>query len=1003
MTNRHITESSIGLAGRLSHIPYEISKAEDRGWQTTRNFAQDTRVFKELGLHKAWHPTPATADIQYLDTSAATPWQTSRSQQRWLLKNHPEARLGNEVIHDELGEACASPQIHGNLPWHPSLFAIGELTDISEPRQVSGAPLVAVATGEANDVLRLAKPSIEEWQWGEDESVSLRLADLEKEESALWEEEAAGAIRRLKCIVDSKRYDPTRWLVVQRDSGTHVFQPEYLRAPSSSQRSADGSPSRIAANPLFRLSKDQTGGNSHCDVSFNPGTRSNPPQLGIIDECGFWSVWDVTQIRVKTSRKPKISLTKCGHIEKGVLGHLPHGATGKAQWHKIMWIGRSNPLEESYASDFDEDSEVNQTQSVSPQVERSSTLLICNSKEVKILDLTSNKFLPNLDLVREGSLDFILDVHENPQDPQYVFILTSSRLLVVRVYSTPGQNWDELQKQGSIILSCPHFRNGYSQTLKLTVAPGVISPEKTTSLVYIYSSGCPWLDLFCVNMMKADPARVTLHSEAITPKVLQDATPGVALHTMYLHPLMVTLERSNTLTHSARTFAQQRVRFYQLVALKTDMTLVSSLYVSSALPIGQINPPDHKVNQPTDPNRERRKILKHTASRFVVPDDIATPGNSLRHSQSRTTAKGDNNYHSVSSAMRRSMRLFYEHLGTMFKDQAKGYIQSSDDEVFGSNPFDFVYITIEEGIEKGVLPATTLLQMMKNFRLPDDMSLASVEWGAEIDRLQHVDPDTRVLDLNQLQRHLTPLVTSSLQELYSSLLDMTAGIAYDSIGDDWTQVVRLAVFRKIACDLYLSNFGIVQHKAGFNEPQQSMDNMLIDSQQESRASSPISQSQESTTGSTTSKTEAPYEDPTMTLLRTYTGTGKYVPNKRLELLDKWELGANPTDYVFDLDRSKEETPGMQRRARQLARESRKRRRAETLLQNLKDREPTLPSTQPAPDKRFFPNQSSQPTGEYSQSQLMSDPLYTMSQPVAGTFGRRDDRPKKKVKKRKGGF
>ncbi|KAI0013260.1 hypothetical protein F4779DRAFT_564763 [Xylariaceae sp. FL0662B] len=1007
MTDRHTTESSIGLAGRLSHLPHELGKAEDRGWQTTRNFAQNTRVFKELGPRKALCPSASVAatDVQQPDTSATTAWQTSRRQRKWLLKNHPEARLGNQVIHDELEEAHASAQLHGEIPWHSSLFAIGELTDLSEPKKVTGAPLVAVATGEANDVLRLAKPNMEKWQWGDDSSVSLRLADLEKEESTLWREEAAGAIRRLKCIIDSKRYAPTRWLVVQRDSGTRVFQPEYHRAPTSSECNADEDPSRIAANPLFYLSKDQTGGNAHCDVSFNPGSRSNPPQLSIVDECGFWSVWDVTQIRVRSSRKPKISLSRCGHVEKGVLGRLPHGATGKAQWYKILWVGRPTPLEESYAFDFGEDFEATQTQGAFPQLERSSMLLMCNSKVVKIFDLTNNLFLTNLSLVREGSSDCILDVHENPGDPQYVFILTSSKLLVVRVFSAPGQKWNGLQKRWSVVLSCPHFRNNYDRSLKLAVAPGARSPGQTTSLVCIYSAGSPWLDVFCVNMMEADPARVTYHREAVIPKILQDATPDTALHTMCLHPVMVAVERFNISTQFARTCSEQRIRFYQLAVLKTNMAFVSTLCVSSALPVDQVNPLDHKVHQASNPTRERRKFLKHSAYRFVVPDDTAMPGYNLRHSENRTAANGNNYYPIVSSTIRRSIRLFYEHLGTIFKDQAKEHVQSSDEEVFGSNTFDFVHSTIEEGTQKEVMPATTLLQIMMNFRLPDDMSVASVEWDAEIKRLQHVDPSTTVLELHQAHGHLASLATSSLQELYSGLLDITASIAYDGEGNAWTQAIRSAVFRQMACDVYLSSFGIVHRKVDSNEPQRFVDNMLIDSQQESRASSsPISQSQGSTTGSTTSKTESPDEDPAMTLLRSYTGTGKFVPNKRLALLDQWELGANPADYVFDLDRSKEETPGMQKRARQLARESRKRRRAETLLQSLKEREPSLPSTQPALETRSFASKYSQPVGEHSQSQMvMSDSLQTMSQPVPGIFGRRDDRPKKKVKKRRGGF
>lgn len=161
----------------------------------------------------------------------------------------------------------------------------------------------------------------------------------------------------------------------------------------------------------------------------------------------------------------------------------------------------------------------------------------------------------------------------------------------------------------------------------------------------------------------------------------------------------------------------------------------------------------------------------------------------------------------------------------------------------------------------------------------------------------------------------------------------------------------------------------------------------------------------------------------MALLRSYTDSGRFVPKPQRpsELLDQWRLGTDPNAYVFDLDKEKEVTPGMQRKARRLARENRKRRRAETLGLQLAgsvsvSREPSLmpmpmpmPSTQPAPETttRFSQPRTQQPVATaaaYSQQQfapmpmLHSDPM-TMSQPVPGPFAQR---PKKRPK-RKGGF
>ncbi|KAI1373773.1 hypothetical protein F4677DRAFT_428241 [Hypoxylon crocopeplum] len=1008
MTDRQVTESSIGLAGRLSHLPYGLGKAEDRGWQSTRNFTQKTPVFKELGPPQIWVSTAGATGVQSPGSSASSAWQTTRKQKRWLLKAHPEARLGNECIHEPLLSSHSSSHLGGVEQWGSPLFAIGELTDASEPQRVSGAPLIAIATGEANDVLRLAKPSVEEWQWGDDESVSLLVPDMkEDDESVLFREDAVGPIRRLKIVVDSKRYDPTRWVVVQRDAGTRVFQPEYGRALTSSGYTTAERSSRIAVNPLFFLPKDWTGGNQHSDASFNPGVRSKPPQLGLIDECGFWTIWDITHTKVKSSRKPKVSLNKCGHIEKGVLSYLPSRGTGVAQWHRILWVGcPGNASEESQAFDLEDDADLPDMQGSFPQLVRSSTLLLCSPNRVRLLDLIKNSFLPDLPFVREGGRDCILDVHETPQDTQYVFVLTTLKLFVVRVFSSPGENWGETRKQWTIVLSISHLRDGFGRTLKLVVAPGARSPEQVTCLVYLYSNSNTRADIFYVAMLKSDPSRVTYHSEAVVVDALQRASADTQVQAMCLYPLPITLKRSSTPTQSASHLSMQQVRLYRLAALRTDMCLVSTLCASTlTLPVDQINRPDRKVGRIMDLSRERKRVLKHLSSRFVVLDDVTMDSGEGDHPQAIVKRADALSRRLV---IRRPIGLFYEHLSTVFGDKVKDYEEPAAVERFGSNPFDHVRRTAEQAVGTGTMPATTLLQMMENLRLPNNISLISTVWEVEIERLGHVNPSMILLSFDRPFNQITG-PTTSLQELYSALVSMTAVAHLSEEAQGWIQEARSMVFREIACDVYLSLFGLVHRQVDSNESQHSLardlDNMVIDSQQESVAGgSSRAQSEVSTANSKESTTETPQrEDPAMVLLRSYTGTGKFVSGKRTELLDKWKVGANPEDYVFDLDRNKEVTPGMERRAKQLARMSRKRRRAETLLQLPKDQELRLPATQPAPEIRLH-SQFSQPLAGFSQSQaMMSDPLQTMSQPMTGAFGRRDERPRKKAKKRKGGF
>ncbi|KAI5928269.1 RNA polymerase I-specific transcription initiation factor RRN6-like protein [Camillea tinctor] len=1012
MTERHILESSIGIAGRLSHLPYGTGKAEDCGWQSSRDFSQNAPIFKVFNSWKTWFP-PTEA----LDSHVATEslWNQSRRQQRWLLKNHPEARLGNEIIHEHILEEATLRHDHQEGPCHASHFAIGELTDTSDPQGSRGAPLLVTSAGIANDEVRFVKPALAEWRWDEEDGGALCLAERSGEEPALWVTDI-GPVCQLKSFVDLKRYDPTRWLVVQRCSGTRVFQPEYQRIPTTSTQNDSGEPSRIAPNPILYFSRDQTGGNSHSDVAFNPGTRSGPPQLGIIDERGFWSIWDITLTRIKSSRKPRSKLRKCGHIGKGVMERLPYRDTSVSQWHKILWVGcSSSRLDELQAFGFDQEEAEPPSQGAFSSLERSSMLLLCNSTLVRLLDTSTDSFLPDLSFLRPGSSECVLDIHANPQDPQCFFVLTTAKLFVVRVFSEEGEEWGKSEKKWTILLSSPHFRDIFDKTLKLTVTSGVRSFDQITTMVFVYSSGAPLLDLFCVRMMKKDLNRATCHHEVVNLAPFWGSSPDSTIQSMCLYPATVAIESSEYRSEFSRDLAEQRVQFYQLTMLKSDMSFTSTLCAASMLSVSEVVPPIYKVIQPTK-LVERKKLVKYLSSNFVVREDLAM----LEKTKLVSFEQQDANNNASRPEVQRSIKSFYEHLCTFFDEAYQmQHIASTQKDEFGTNPFDSVHLAVQEALEQGGMPSRTLLQIMQGFELPENFPGFMVDWVTELDWLRNLDPSIGVFDLNQPRATWMSSDTSSLYEIYSTVISLTRLPTADGDLSGSELNWRTAIACRTACDLYLSLYAVghlrpditdLQPSSFSSMPDQadSLDNMVIDSQSESyRESSLRSQSPASVTSSQVSRPEDTEEDPAMALLRSYTGTGKFVPKKASGLLDKWRVGASLEDYVFDLDRTTEKTPGMLRMARQLARESRKRRRAASLLQM--SQQPELPyiqpSTQPAPNTHFFSSQVSQPVGRSSQSQLLhSDPPHTMSQPLGGLFGQRSaERPKKKAKKRKGGF
>ena len=223
-----------------------------------------------------------------------------------------------------------------------------------------------------------------------------------------------------------------------------------------------------------------------------------------------------------------------------------------------------------------------------------------------------------------------------------------------------------------------------------------------------------------------------------------------------------------------------------------------------------------------------------------------------------------------------------------------------------------------------------------------------------------------------------------------------------------------AALREMACDLYLSSTGFYlqreirvngnptsQESAVLHETSSQNDIGLSNSQLYSGARMFQSEADSSHTPPTTATTTLDAEDAAMKMIRSYTGSGRFVLKKETELGALWKTGANPHDYKFDLDKEKEVTEGMQRREKKLARANRKRQRVGMLLE-LQERgrqqSESLPATQPVPGTSFM--QSSpvrQQHAPHGFSQGLSQ--MTMSQPITGSFAQR---PKKKVK-RKGGF
>ncbi|KAI1438618.1 hypothetical protein GGR50DRAFT_370837 [Xylaria sp. CBS 124048] len=975
---RRLLESAIGLAGRLWHIPYGTDKPENCGWQSSRNFVQNAPVFRALGPYRTWLPPEPEHVADLLRLPPRLSWKQRRKQKRWLVKSHPEASLGNPMVHDLLDEDASLPP-QQERSWHSCFFSLGELTDTSMER-TTGIPLAVTVTGSARNVLRLARLEQEQWTWHRVPNVAVRLSGAAVEKPALWLGDDVGPIHRVKCLVNLRPYSPTRWLAVQRDSGTTIFQPEYRKAPPVGSLEEDAS--CIAANPLFHLSREQTGGNTHADVSFNPGTRSKSPQLAIIDERGFWTVWDVRFTRLGLAHERVLRMRLCGHINHGVLEQLPDRDNSDTKWHKVLWVGSSEDSDILGSFELDDVTEDLGSQTTFSSALRSSSLLVYNSQRVRLFNLTTAGYLPDLVFRRPDSLDHILDV-QTTHNPQYFCVLTTSKLYFVRTYFKPGAELDKPLKMWTILFSTPHFRSCFDLSLKLSVTQG-FSPDRTGWLVFLYAPTNPWTEAFYFELSSTDPNKVRCQPNVTALGGIQDTILNSAIRNLHVNPIPIVAKAPERLSITGHNLVNKRIKLYQVVALRSDMSLVAGLcafLLSSSMEIGA---PDQKVSRRAKAERWRGSRPRHLLSRFVIDDDSAT-----------------SDEEPPSAASQRYVKVFYEHLNSIFSECNKDHSARSPQSGFSEhNPFDAVQLNVDESLAADrPIPTRTLLQIMPSFKEASRKSFSAVEWEDEIGKLNSIHPSVAVYSFDLLRSSLDLPLSASSQEAYNKQLEIINTSLHHRGGKNENENEQhvMAASEQISYDLSLSLYGIGRRDPIEHNSQAAEDDTLAESQAETLPSSPprLESPASATTLSQRSTPEvAEGEDPAMTLLKAYTGTGRFVPEKRFELLDKWQLGAHPSDYVFDLDRSDDAEARKLRRAKQLARENRKRRRAASLLHL--SQEPELPASQPAPTTSFS---ESQPRGISSQRQnLLHSDIQLMSHPPDGVFGKRP-----KAKKRKGGF
>lgn len=304
-------------------------------------------------------------------------------------------------------------------------------------------PVVAIPGGAAGEFIRVIQliPAIV--GWGEGSDVQLRDNVFQPRVQGLW----CGNGSRIQQLQFAQSDDgPTEWLAVRYGGNTSILR-VILRATEVPTRDStsrlpaieDNADFCIELKQVVTVSMQRSGGAPHAAICFNPW---NPRQFAVVDQAFHWTVWTIRSINTKTD---------VWTVDAGASGYLVQDRTGDDE--------ESAPNE----SKFDGWGAVD-------WVDNGTSLIVCNRRRIVCFE-AQNPSRPRLipDLGLENTRDWILDVKKAPTNPTHLFIVTSSRVFLLRLTSEHAGDEDQQQLDVKILLSWTHFRNDFDVSLSMQV------------------------------------------------------------------------------------------------------------------------------------------------------------------------------------------------------------------------------------------------------------------------------------------------------------------------------------------------------------------------------------------------------------------------------------------------------------------------------------------------------------------------------------------------------
>ncbi|MCJ1355094.1 MAG: hypothetical protein MMC33_005085 [Icmadophila ericetorum] len=315
------------------------------------------------------------------------------------------------------------------------LCALGQAINLSKDRHA--VDVAAVVDGSNRDVVRLVQTGLNNLRWDGGSKSYLTVRTLESEVVGYW----IGNSSPIQQVCFSTNLDqPGLWLAIRSQTAITILRPlirPELVSPysynASDRPKRDYPASILDANPVVVLPYSRTSLSEFADVAFNPW---NQQQFAIVDIKGHWSIWN---IKGQQNRRHAWDLEPGPSADD--MYASPHTGEAEDGWAKLLWVRDSHTIAAAMRGSL-------------------------NFYDTQF----GSKVLISRQLDNLTKTDRILDVRRPSCDSPKLLVLSSARIVWVRVDKDFGSEESSSQLNITVILQCLHYRNVGDPSMQLAVA-----------------------------------------------------------------------------------------------------------------------------------------------------------------------------------------------------------------------------------------------------------------------------------------------------------------------------------------------------------------------------------------------------------------------------------------------------------------------------------------------------------------------------------------------------